>query len=161
MDKARYADLMRGCALTHEEVAAGFHFCSEWDGLLVGPGSPELESCSCRRTSRPKSMSDDECIQDLTERIEKLERENALQADVIEGFLNSRIHVGFDVSREQHLVGISFTDEILGCDVNLAGSICSRLHVQLCRYIQDLKNKRTLQETPPWLDQNEKSKTPS
>lgn len=34
-------------SLTIEECLAGWHFCYEWDGLLVGPGMPELEFCQC------------------------------------------------------------------------------------------------------------------
>jgi hypothetical protein len=33
--------------LTEREVAAGWHWCAEWDGLLVGPGMRELECCRC------------------------------------------------------------------------------------------------------------------
>lgn len=34
--------------LTPEEIEAGWHFCPEWDGLLVGPGLEELDSCLCK-----------------------------------------------------------------------------------------------------------------
>ena len=34
--------------LTEEEIAAGWHYCYEFDGLLVGPGMDELECCQCR-----------------------------------------------------------------------------------------------------------------
>lgn len=33
--------------LTEEEIAEGWHFCLEWDGLLVGPGMQEMECCNC------------------------------------------------------------------------------------------------------------------
>lgn len=33
--------------LTSAEISAGWHFCAEWDGLLVGPGMEELEHCLC------------------------------------------------------------------------------------------------------------------
>lgn len=33
--------------LTAEELAAGWHFCPEWDGLLIGPGMEEMNSCLC------------------------------------------------------------------------------------------------------------------
>lgn len=33
--------------LTPEEVALGWHWCFEFDGLLVGPGMSELSSCRC------------------------------------------------------------------------------------------------------------------
>lgn len=31
--------------LTPEEIAQGWHFCVEFDGLLVGPGSQERQFC--------------------------------------------------------------------------------------------------------------------
>lgn len=33
--------------LTSEEVKAGYHFCPDWDYLVVGPEDPEKEGCSC------------------------------------------------------------------------------------------------------------------
>ena len=33
--------------LTEEELKAGWHFCWEFDGLLVGPGMMEQEFCHC------------------------------------------------------------------------------------------------------------------
>jgi hypothetical protein len=33
--------------LTHDEIAAGWHFCWDWDGLLIGPGMGETASCHC------------------------------------------------------------------------------------------------------------------
>ena len=49
---ARWCALMNGTNetgphLTPEEIAAGWHFCIDWDGLLIGPGMGELESCHC------------------------------------------------------------------------------------------------------------------
>lgn len=49
MTKNRYAELMVDdhLDLTTEEIKEGWHFCVEFDGLLVGPGSSELEFCRC------------------------------------------------------------------------------------------------------------------
>lgn len=33
--------------LSDAEIAAGWHFCYDWDGLLVGPGMEELKACCC------------------------------------------------------------------------------------------------------------------
>lgn len=33
--------------LTPEEIKLGWHFCAEWDGLLVGPGMDERDACVC------------------------------------------------------------------------------------------------------------------
>jgi hypothetical protein len=37
--------------LTKEEYNAGWHFCCEWDGMLIGPGMPEFEECCSHRKS--------------------------------------------------------------------------------------------------------------
>lgn len=33
--------------LTQTELKQGWHFCVEWDCMLVGPGMPEMEACLC------------------------------------------------------------------------------------------------------------------
>jgi hypothetical protein len=48
MPVRRYIELdLRGGGLTQEELDAGWHFCYDWDGMLVGPGMPETEICVC------------------------------------------------------------------------------------------------------------------
>lgn len=48
MDRQRYAELeLRDGKLTAEEIAQGWHFCPEWDYMLVGPGMPEADCCLC------------------------------------------------------------------------------------------------------------------
>lgn len=49
MDYKRYVKLNREeePVLTDEEVSQGWHFCYDWDYLLVGPGTAEIESCNC------------------------------------------------------------------------------------------------------------------
>lgn len=50
MTDQRYNELMEDMDknLTNEEIEEGWHFCWEWDGLLVGPGmEDELEPCHC------------------------------------------------------------------------------------------------------------------
>lgn len=49
MTNERYKFLMdnEGSSVTDEEFKEGWHFCYEWDGLLVGPGMPELKYCCC------------------------------------------------------------------------------------------------------------------
>ncbi len=55
MDAGRYEQLMKDekLQLTEEEIKKGWHFCWDWDGLLVHPDSPEGECCRCR----PKRVS--------------------------------------------------------------------------------------------------------
>lgn len=40
-------------SLTEDEIAAGWHWCNEFDGLLVGPGCGELHACSCLPDGHP------------------------------------------------------------------------------------------------------------
>lgn len=49
MTEDRHAALMADddLPLTSEKLAEGWHFCPDWDGLLVGPGMKETESCNC------------------------------------------------------------------------------------------------------------------
>ena len=42
--------------LTQEEIAEGWHFCYDWDGLLIGPGMREYEEhCTCNLPNRPEA----------------------------------------------------------------------------------------------------------
>jgi len=49
MTDERYNELMDNPegVLTEEELKLGWHWCYDWDGLLVGPGSPEKQCCTC------------------------------------------------------------------------------------------------------------------
>jgi hypothetical protein len=77
MTEDRYHELMYGDTpqkLTKEELAEGWHFCTEWDYLLVGPKMEELHACSCLaedhpvyKTKPPMPEMHIECIDDLTE----------------------------------------------------------------------------------------------
>jgi hypothetical protein len=33
--------------LTKEELEEGWHYCNDWDGLLVGPEDDEMQCCTC------------------------------------------------------------------------------------------------------------------
>ncbi len=58
MTPARYKELdrdMNACC-TAEEVAAGWHWCCEWDGLLVGPTMPEWDCCLCYSPEQRKAL---------------------------------------------------------------------------------------------------------
>jgi hypothetical protein len=55
MKKKRWRELMNNpdLELTPEERAKGWHFCPEWDDLLLGPGmEAELEACRCRLNAK-------------------------------------------------------------------------------------------------------------
>ena len=49
MTENRWLELMNdpNGRLTKEEMEDGWHWCPEWDDLLVGPGMMEQESCFC------------------------------------------------------------------------------------------------------------------
>ena len=50
MNKKRYKELMNNIELklTEEEIKEGWHFCEEWDGLLIHKSWKEAECCICR-----------------------------------------------------------------------------------------------------------------
>jgi hypothetical protein len=45
----RWRELMENddLELSPEELAAGWHWCNDFDGLLVGPGMDEEQHCAC------------------------------------------------------------------------------------------------------------------
>lgn len=49
MTVTRWAQLMDNeeLNLTEQEIDEGWHFCFEFDGLLVGPGMEEQKFCRC------------------------------------------------------------------------------------------------------------------
>ena len=49
MTKERWVYLMMNDnePLTKEEIKLGWHFCPEFDELLVGPGMGEMKICTC------------------------------------------------------------------------------------------------------------------
>ena len=50
MTPERYQELTADpkARLSKRELAEGYHFCPDWDFLLIGPGFQELQSCSCK-----------------------------------------------------------------------------------------------------------------
>jgi hypothetical protein len=49
MTKERWIQLNKNpeLQLTEEEIEEGWHFCYNWDGLLVGPEMEEMDCCTC------------------------------------------------------------------------------------------------------------------
>ena len=49
MNTERFAALMAddGLSLTEAEIAAQWHFCPSWDGLLISPECGEWRHCEC------------------------------------------------------------------------------------------------------------------
>lgn len=55
MEKTRYEDLQYGDeVLSPEELQEGWHFCNEWDFMLVGPGMKEMDFCICDLPKKEK-----------------------------------------------------------------------------------------------------------
>jgi hypothetical protein len=56
MSTERYLELSEGDEsgpnLTEEEIAAGWHFCVEFDGALIHPDWEEAESCRCHENKK-------------------------------------------------------------------------------------------------------------
>jgi len=36
--------------LTKQEVEQGYHFCPDWDYMVICPDDPEYEACLCIKT---------------------------------------------------------------------------------------------------------------
>lgn len=65
MEFSRYQELRdRFDTLSADELAAGWHYCPDWDGLLIGPGMEELTYCWC-----PPQCSAGETRADCAQRI--------------------------------------------------------------------------------------------
>ena len=59
MDKERYWLIESNQEdITEEEFEQGWHFCVEWDFMLVGPGMRELECCMCLSARKAKEELD-------------------------------------------------------------------------------------------------------
>lgn len=49
MTKERYDKIMfNNAELFRQEIKEGWHFCPDWDQLLIGPGMKEYEICTCK-----------------------------------------------------------------------------------------------------------------
>ena len=59
MNDGRWRELMASddLNLTPYEIREGWHFCYEFDGLLVGPGMFELKACKCLTDDHPAYKS--------------------------------------------------------------------------------------------------------
>lgn len=75
MDNERFLELDRsGKGLTEEEWKQGYHWCLEWDDMLVGPGQDEALFCSCDHPKIEEWKQSEEgkrMRKDLDERLDK------------------------------------------------------------------------------------------
>lgn len=47
MTTERWMAITNGNPMTDDELRDGWHFCVDWDDLLIGPGMGELRCCQC------------------------------------------------------------------------------------------------------------------
>lgn len=61
MTKERYKELEsdQDSRCTTDEVLRGWHFCNDWDGLLIGPEMEgEWDCCTCYSPQEQKEISE-------------------------------------------------------------------------------------------------------
>jgi hypothetical protein len=85
MNRERYMELDRaGDGLTKEEWEVGWHWCNEWDGMLIGPGTEEALVCSCDHPAIEtwkESEAGMKLQKELEKRFEEINEQNFLMED--------------------------------------------------------------------------------
>jgi hypothetical protein len=85
MNRERYIELDRaGEGITKEEHEAGWHWCYEWDGMLVGPDTEEALVCSCNHPvieAWKESDAGKKLQKELEKRSEEINEQNFLMED--------------------------------------------------------------------------------
>ena len=46
-EQVRQAIEMGILVLNENDISRGWHFCPDWDDMVIGPGMPEMEACTC------------------------------------------------------------------------------------------------------------------
>jgi hypothetical protein len=106
MTRERWMELMKpfegneDMMLTAEELAEGWHWCEEWDGLLIHVDDDEFDCCSCswmekfrtpeRMEMFKKRMEERYGSQEAMDKIAKLDEEMGLNPgqDALDYFAN-------------------------------------------------------------------------
>lgn len=59
MSKERWEFLERNIAshITQDDIDNGWHFCEDWDCMLIHKSWPEMESCTCEFGRKDKKDS--------------------------------------------------------------------------------------------------------
>lgn len=90
MDDKRFLELDRsGQGLTKEEWDKGYHWCLEWDDMLVGPGSLEALVCSCNHPKIEEWKKTEEAAkmqEDLNKRMDNKYLDKIAELDEDIGF---------------------------------------------------------------------------
>jgi len=85
VNRERYMELDRsGEGLTKEEWEAGWHWCNEWDGMLVGPDTDEALVCSCNHPvieAWKQSDAGKKLQEELDKRFEEINEKNFFMED--------------------------------------------------------------------------------
>jgi len=75
MNDDRWKTLMNSDQhLSKAEYLQGWHWCWNWDGLLVGPGMPELRACQCDTPEINKAKSRSDLLTTSSEVVEMLHK---------------------------------------------------------------------------------------
>ena len=90
MNRERYIELDNsGKGLTDEEYNQGWHWCGEWDDMLVGPGSLEALVCSCNHPKIEEWKKTEEAVkmqEDLNKRMDNKYLDKIAELDEEIGF---------------------------------------------------------------------------
>lgn len=46
-ERYNFLEVKFGATLTQEEIAAGWHFCENWNDMLIHRDWPEFQECTC------------------------------------------------------------------------------------------------------------------
>ena len=73
MTDERYRQLSddENVQITHEEFMEGWHYCQEFDGLLVGKGMGEEDCCTCSFPKAVRALQSQNLL--LVERVKELQ----------------------------------------------------------------------------------------
>ena len=87
MSEDRWMELMKpfeegdGIMMSKEEIDAGWHWCNDWDGLLIHVDDDEFKACECswmEKFRTPERMKKWYKAQEAMDKIAKLDEELGL-----------------------------------------------------------------------------------
>ena len=82
MDRERYIRIQDGAEnLTPEEVEDGWHFCPDWDDMLIHPDDDEFQCCPCswmEKYRTPERQAAYEKSQEAMNKLSELDEELGL-----------------------------------------------------------------------------------
>ena len=60
-ERQKMLDMDPNAKLTQEEMDEGWHWCYDWDQMLVGPGTVEADFCTCNDICKRKNSMFPHC----------------------------------------------------------------------------------------------------